>query len=161
VELPLETGDLFATFEHQEELPLQKMTPAERVHADYTGTGLTTGAHPMKLIRAQIPHVTAAKNLSGARNGSVVTIAGQVICRQRPGTASGVVFISLEDETGIANAIVKPATFEANRLVITQESFLQITGTLQHHEGVTHVKAGRIRALQAPAQSMPASHDFR
>jgi error-prone DNA polymerase len=160
VELPLETGDLFAGLERQEELPLQMMTPSERVHADYTGTGLTTGAHPMKLIRSQIPHVCPAGKLSGIRNGAVVTIAGQVICRQRPGTASGFVFISLEDETGIANAIVKPATFEANRLVITQESFLQITGTLQHHEGVTHLKAGRIRALPAPAQAVPQSHDF-
>jgi error-prone DNA polymerase len=160
VELPLETGDLFARLPVQDELPLQMMTPAERLHADYTGTGLTTGAHPMKLIRAQIPRVTTAKDLTGVRHNAVVTIAGQVICRQRPGTAHGFVFISLEDETGIANAIVTPAVFEANRLVITQESFLQITGVLQHHEGVTHLKARRICPLRAPVAAAPQSYDF-
>ncbi|HWB04726.1 MAG TPA: error-prone DNA polymerase [Verrucomicrobiales bacterium] len=161
VELPLETGDLFACVPREDELPLQMMTPSERLHADYSGTGLTTGAHPMKLIRAQIPHVTAAKDLTGVRNNAVVTIAGQVICRQRPGTAHGFVFVSLEDETGIANAIVTPPIFEANRLVITQETFLQITGILQRHEGVIHVKAGRIRPLKAPVAAAPESHDFR
>jgi error-prone DNA polymerase len=115
----------------------------------------------MKLIRAQIPHVTAAKDLAGVRNKAMVTIGGQVICRQRPGTAHGFVFISLEDETGIANAIVTPAIFEANRLTITQETFLQITGVLQRQDGVTHVKAGRIRPLHAPLAAAPQSHDFR
>jgi error-prone DNA polymerase len=115
----------------------------------------------MQLIRAQIPHVTAAKELAGVRHNTVVTIAGQVICRQRPGTAQGFVFISLEDETGIANAIVTPVVFEANRLTITQEPFLQITGAVQHQEGVIHVKAGRIQPLKAPVGAAPLSHDFR
>ncbi len=161
VELLMETGDLFAGIEHAEETSLQMMTLPERLHADYTGTGLTTGPHPMKLIRSTIPHVSRAADLPYIGNGKRVVIAGQVICRQRPGTARGFVFISLEDETGIANAIVTPAIFEANRLVITRESFLQITGILQHEEGVIHVKAGRIRPLDAPVAATLPSHDFR
>ncbi len=160
VELPLETGDLFAQVARRDPLPLQRMTLPERVKADYTGTGLTTGPHPMKLIRHRIPHVCPAEGLKSLRHGVPVTIAGQVICRQRPGTAHGFVFISLEDETGIANAIVTPAIFEANRLVITQESFLQITGALQNVEGVINIKAGRICPLQAPSIDAPRSYDF-
>jgi error-prone DNA polymerase len=84
-----------------------------------------------------------------------------VICRQRPGTAKGFVFISLEDETGIANAVVIPAFFERHRLVITQEPSLKITGRLQNVAGVTHVKAERIEALTDAALPAQASHDFR
>src|SRR5438067_6910053 len=108
---------------------------------------LTTGPHPMKLVRAQLPEVWRAIDLAQARHGSVVRIAGNVICRQRPGTAKGFVFISLEDETGISNAIVTPPMFEAERLVITEESFLLIEGRLQHVRNVIHVKALKIERL--------------
>jgi error-prone DNA polymerase len=89
-----------------------------------------------------------------------VLIAGAVICRQRPGTAKGVVFISLEDETGIANAIVSADLFERRRLIITGESALRITGRLQNVEGVIHVKALTIEPLDSPDLPTQASHDF-
>ena len=94
-------------------------------------------------------------------HGTRITIGGMVICRQRPGTANGVVFVSLEDETGIANAIVSSELFEQQRLCITQESFLQIEGVLQCVDNVIHVKARDIRPLFFEELAAPESHDFR
>ncbi len=140
--------------------PLAPMTRLERVQADYAGMSLTTGAHPMKFIRERLTDVVPAAELPYQRNHARVTIAGAVICRQRPGTAQGFVFISLEDETGVANAIVVPDLFEKRRLVITQEPFLRITGRLQNDDGVIHVKAARIEPLLDHALPAEASHDF-
>jgi error-prone DNA polymerase len=136
------------------------MTHLERIAADYRTTSLTVGDHPMKAIRSSLPGVWRAADLTEAINGSLVTIAGSVICRQRPGTAKGFVFISLEDETGVANAVVRPDLFERLRLVITQESALTITGKLQSHQGVIHIKAEQIRALARVELPVEASHDF-
>src|SRR5262249_26698961 len=132
-----------------------------RVGADYTGTGLTVGKHPMAAIRASLPDVWRAGDLPQATHGTLLKIAGQVICRQRPGTAKGFVFVSLEDETGVANAIVIPQLFERYRLRITEEPFLIIEGVLQNVDRVIHVKAQSIEALPLPDFSAPASHDFR
>ena len=103
--------------------PLAPMTLPERVKADYETMNLTTGPHPMKLLRGNLPHIWRAIDLVKARHGSTIQIAGNVICRQRPGTAKGFVFISLEDETGVSNAIVEPELFERFRLPITEEAF--------------------------------------
>src|SRR5205085_8955975 len=92
--------------------PLPPMDPAERLAADYNGTGLTTGPHPMSLVRPTLPDAWRACDLPRARHGSYIRIAGNVICRQRPGTAKGFVFISLEDETGTSNAIITPPLFD-------------------------------------------------
>ena len=92
--------------------PLLRMNAFERLEADFAGTGVTTGSHPMALIRERLPDVTLASDLPQCRNGQDVRVAGMVICRQRPGTAKGFVFISLEDETGVSNAIVDPRLFE-------------------------------------------------
>jgi error-prone DNA polymerase len=143
-----------------ESSPLAPMTLAERLRADFAGLELTAGTHPMALIRPDLPDVFRAVDLPLVKDGERVTIAGSVICRQRPGTAKGFVFISLEDETGIANAIVVPQLFEARRLVITQEPALRITGKLQNLHGVIHVKAEKISALAQPALPAQASHDF-
>jgi error-prone DNA polymerase len=141
--------------------PLAPMAPHERVSADFIGLGLTVGAHPMALVREKLPDIWRAADLVLARDGEQVVLGGSVICRQRPGTAKGTVFISLEDETGVANAIVHSALFERHRLVISQEPSLRITGRLQNRGGVIHVKAETIEALRVgdavPAQS---SHDF-
>ena len=163
VEIARDPEDLFAYAEAQSSraLPLQPMNPLERVRADYSGTTLTTGPHPMALIREKVPHLWRASELLKAPHGAQLSIGGMVICRQRPGTAKGVVFISLEDETGVANAIVYPNLFEERRLSISQESFLQIEGTLQHQEGVTHVMAARITPLLFADLCTPDSHDFR
>jgi error-prone DNA polymerase len=143
-----------------EDSPLVPMTLAERLRADFTGLELTAGIHPMALIRPNLPDVFRGIDLPLVKDGERVTVAGSVICRQRPGTAKGFVFISLEDETGIANVIVVPQLFEARRLVITQEPALRITGKLQNLHGVIHVKAEKIEPLTESALPAQASHDF-
>jgi error-prone DNA polymerase len=140
--------------------PLAAMTHVERIAADYQTTSLTVGSHPMQAIRASLPGILRAADLPAIPNGARVTIAGSVICRQRPGTAKGFVFVSLEDETGVANAVVRPPLFERFRLVITQEPALAITGRLQSHEGVIHVRAEQVRALIHSGLPAGASHDF-
>ncbi|HLX68890.1 MAG TPA: error-prone DNA polymerase, partial [Verrucomicrobiae bacterium] len=160
VEKPLRQDDLFEAVAAQEISPLAPMDYPERIRADFAGMHLTTGAHPMALLRPRLTGITRATDLPGAKHGSTIRIAGNVICRQRPGTANGFVFISLEDETGISNAIVTPPMFEANRLIITEEPFLLIEGRLQHIDGVIHVKAQRIERLPYDATVASHSYDF-
>jgi error-prone DNA polymerase len=166
-----EQGRLAACAPQKKESPLLPMTMPERVKADYDAMNLTTGPHPMKLLRAQLPDIWRASDLPSARHGSTIQIAGNVICRQRPGTAKGFVFVSLEDETGVSNAIVTPDLFERMRLLITEEPFLVIEGTVQNTENVVLIKAEKIRslahlpavatALQAGEQLVGSeSHDF-
>jgi error-prone DNA polymerase len=114
----------------------------------------------MRFLRAHLPHVTRAIDLPQEKHGRPVTIAGAVICRQRPGTGKGTVFVSLEDETGISNAIVRSDLFEKLRLTITHEAFLEIEGTLQHLGGVVSILAQTVRGLSAPLASEVQSHDF-
>ncbi len=140
--------------------PLAPMTAGERLQADYAGTGVTTGPHPVAFLRPRLDRVTPAAGLVECRNGSRVEIAGLVICRQRPGTAKGVVFVSLEDETGITNAILAAAFFEKHRLLVTQERFLRIGGRLQIHQGTVHVLASSVKRLETREMQPPASHDF-
>jgi error-prone DNA polymerase len=141
--------------------PLAPMTLAERVRADYETMNLTTGPHPMKLLRESLPNIWRAIDLPHARHGSIIQIAGNVICRQRPGTAKGFVFISLEDETGVSNAIVEPDLFEHFRLVITEEAFLLIEGQVQNSDNVVLIKASEIRPLLHEQLVGSESHDFR
>jgi error-prone DNA polymerase len=142
------------------ESPLLPMSMPERVKADYDTMNLTTGPHPMKLLRSQLPDIWRASDLSSARHGATVQIAGNVICRQRPGTAKGFVFVSLEDETGVSNAIVTPDLFERMRLLITEEPFLLIEGTVQNTENVVLIKAQKIRPLAHEQLAGSESHDF-
>jgi error-prone DNA polymerase len=141
--------------------PLVRMTLPERVKADYETMNLTTGPHPMKLLRESLPNIWRAIDLPHARHGSIIQIAGNVICRQRPGTAKGFVFISLEDETGVSNAIVEPELFEHFRLVITEEAFLLIEGEVQNSDNVILIKALEIRPLLHEQLVGSESHDFR
>jgi error-prone DNA polymerase len=140
--------------------PLAPMTLPERVKADYETMNLTTGPHPMKLLRESLPNIWRAIDLVNARHGSTIQIAGNVICRQRPGTAKGFVFISLEDETGVSNAIVEPDLFEHFRLVITEEAFLLIEGEVQSSDKVVLIKAREIRPLLHEQLVGSESHDF-
>ena len=142
------------------ESPLWPMTMAERVQADYETMNLTTGPHPMKLLRESLSNVWRAADLAHARHGTTIQIAGNVICRQRPGTAKGFVFISLEDETGVANAIVHPDLFEKMRLLITEEAFLLIEGEVQNSESVVLIRARRLSPLAHEKLLGSASHDF-
>ena len=140
--------------------PLERMSHLERLQADYETLGLTTGPHPMRLMREQLPDLWAAGDLKRGKPGARVKIGGAVITRQRPGTAKGFCFITIEDETGHANAIVRPNLFEELRLVINLEPSLMITGCLQNDQGVIHVMAEEIVAL--PLAGLPAqtSHDY-
>ncbi|MEP6602346.1 MAG: error-prone DNA polymerase [Spartobacteria bacterium] len=140
--------------------PLKRMNISERVQADYETMNLTIGPHPMKLLRERLPNVWRAIDLAQAQPGASVQIAGNVICRQRPGTAKGFVFISLEDETGVANAIVDPDVFERFRLMITEESFLLIEGDVQNSENVVLIKTRDIRPLAHEQLVGSESHDF-
>jgi error-prone DNA polymerase len=140
--------------------PLLPMTLPERVRADYEAMNLTTGPHPMKLLRETLPNIWRAIDLPHARHGLIIQIAGNVICRQRPGTAKGFVFISLEDETGVSNAIVEPDLFERFRLVITEEAFLLIEGEVQNSDNVVLIKAREIRPLTHEQLGGSESRDF-
>ncbi|HEV8586805.1 MAG TPA: DNA polymerase III subunit alpha [Methylomirabilota bacterium] len=159
-----ELGPLFAQSEEKGPSgpsPLPEMTTDERLLADYAGTGLTLGAHPMALRREELRArgVTRAADLARGRNGARVRVAGSVIVRQRPGTAKGFVFLSLEDETGIANVIVTPGLFARQRLALVSEPFLLVEGILQMQDGVISVRAARVEPLPRSAHTVP-SHDF-
>jgi len=141
--------------------PLAPMTRPERMQADFGGLNLTVGEHPMALVRERLSEVWRATDLPLGTHGDRVKVAGSVICRQRPGTAKGFVFISLEDETGIANVVVMPDLFEQRRMVINEEPALGVVGRLQIQDGVIHVKAETIEALNRDEVPTQASHDFR
>ncbi len=142
--------------------PLRSMTPPERLMADYAGTSLTIGPHPLALRRAELAlrGVLRASDLPHGRHGRRVRVAGAVITRQRPGTAKGFVFLTLEDETGIANIIVRPDLFSEQKRAIVGEPYLLVEGTLQIQEGVTSIKAERVIGLSNSGPE-PQSHDFR
>jgi error-prone DNA polymerase len=141
--------------------PLRQMDLKERLHADFSGTGLTVGRHPMAYYRPEMERqgVRTAKDLYELRDGQLVKVAGAVIVRQRPGTAHGFVFLSIEDETGVANIIVEPKIFDRYKETLVRSPFLLILGTLQNQQGSLSVKAGKVEALDVNAIPVP-SHDF-
>ncbi len=141
--------------------PLCAMNPEERLVADFRGTGLTVGPHPMAYHREHMDAigVRKASDLACIPNGKYLRIGGCVIARQRPGTAKGFVFLSLEDETGVANAIIMPDLFQKNRLLLTSEQFLMVEGTLQNQDNVISVKAQRVMPLSI-TRAETSSHDF-
>ena len=162
-------GELFEDGERDQERamspnprsPLPPMSATDRIVADYAGTGLTIGPHPMAYCRADLAlrGVLRSVDLPQSRDGRRVRVAGAVITRQRPGTAKGFVFLTLEDETGITNVIVRPDLFDRERAAIVSEPFLLVEGTLQNQEGIAAVKADRVQGLPgAPVD--PPSHDF-
>jgi error-prone DNA polymerase len=140
--------------------PLRPMDSHERLHADYAGMGLTIGPHPMALRREELAlrGVLRASDLPRARDGRRVRVAGMVITRQRPGTAKGFVFLTLEDETGISNIIVRPDLFDRDRMTVIRQPFLMVEGVLQNQDGVLSVKAERVQGIEGGA-SVDA-HDF-
>jgi error-prone DNA polymerase len=141
--------------------PLAQMTSEERLVADFHGTGMTIGPHPMSYRREQLNAmgVLRAADLAKIRNGAYVRVAGAVIARQRPGTAKGFVFLSLEDETGISNAIITPDLFAENRFVVVGGKFLLIEGRLQNIDNVISVKAARVEVMPV-SEAAVVSHDF-
>jgi error-prone DNA polymerase len=156
------SGPLFENLDTPEPpTPLKSMTAPERIRADFHGTGLTIGPHPMYLYREGLRArgVLPAADLAYIKNGRTIRVAGCVICRQRPGTAKGFLFLSLEDETGIANAIVEPDLFETHRETLVTAPYLLIEGVLQNQQGAISVKLRRAEPLDFAAVAAP-SHDF-
>jgi error-prone DNA polymerase len=156
------TGPLLEGIEEQDgKSPLAQMTSEERLVADFHGTGMTVGPHPMAYCRSVLDAIGVfrATDLAGIRNNTYVRVAGAVIARQRPGTAKGFVFLSLEDETGISNAIITPDLFAENRLTIVTGRFLLIAGRLQNVDNVISVKADRVEVLPV-SEAAVSSHDF-
>lgn len=141
--------------------PLLQMKTEERLIADYAGTGLTNGPHPMAYRRAELQRmgVLSARELKEFPNGYRVCTAGAVIARQRPGTALGFIFLSMEDETGISNIVIHPQLYDRQRILVTRGKFLKIFGKLQNQDGVVHVKAEELELLQAVEVELH-SHDF-
>ncbi len=147
--------------EPDEPSPLAPMNHEERLVADFHGTGLTVGPHPMAYRRAWLNAmgIRRASELRDLPSGKRLRIGGCVIVRQRPGTAKGFVFLSLEDETGVANAIITPDLFHQNRLLLASEKFLAIEGILQNQDNVISVKAERVQPLFV-TKAETVSHDF-
>ena len=141
--------------------PLRAMSTDERLVADYAGSGLTVGPHPMAFQRAAMrrQRVLSAAELRQAASGSYVRAAGSVIARQRPGTAMGFVFLSMEDETGISNIIVHPELYERERVAVTRGRFLMVEGKLQNEDGVVHVRADAVQIMTLNDIEV-RSHDF-
>jgi error-prone DNA polymerase len=141
--------------------PLQAMTPEARLVADYRNMGLTVGPHPMAYHRQTLQQqgILSALEMRKLPDGTKVRVAGSVIARQRPGTAKGFVFLSLEDETGIANAIITPQLFNQDHVTVVHKQFLLIEGRLQNQDNVISVKAERVLPLDL-TQAETTSHDF-
>jgi error-prone DNA polymerase len=155
-------GPLLETIEELDaRSPLAQMTSEERLVADFHGTGMTVGPHPMAYYRSVLNAlgVLRAADLATIRNGAYVRVAGAVIARQRPGTAKGFVFLSLEDETGISNAIITPDLFGQNRFTVVGGRFLLVEGSLQNIDNVISVKAARVEVLPV-SEAAVTSHDF-
>ena len=158
---PLLRGIMKTSESNSHSTPLVAMTTDERLTADYAGVGLTTGPHPMAYHRSDLrtSNILSAMDLPTCCFNASIRIAGCVIARQRPGTAKGFVFLSLEDETGIANIILTPDVFERDRLIVTRNRFLLIAGTVQNTDGVIHVKAHHLEPLNITDVPI-ASHNF-
>jgi error-prone DNA polymerase len=156
-------GELLAgTAPDEQPSPLAPMTPVELLRADFRNTSLSIGPHPVRFERQKLKErgIVTAEEITHMRDGSVVRVAGAVICRQQPATAKGFVFVSMEDETGIVNAILPPRLFDAARATVVREPYLVIDGVLQNQQGVVSVKAGRVQSLDMMDATAAGSHDF-
>jgi error-prone DNA polymerase len=155
-------GGLLAGVASASPSPLPEMSELERTLADYRGSGITTGPQLMAHFREELRRrgILAAKELRRVPDGRWVRTAGVVIVRQRPGTAKGILFLTLEDETGMSNAIVMPDVFLRNRALVHTAGLLVVEGPLQSQDGVIHVRARRFHRLDEP-DAVPPSRDFR
>ena len=157
------TGPLFTNQPPQSTSPqpLQPMSASERLNTDFHNTRITIGNHPIAFHREKLNAlgVTPANQLKNIRNGWPVRTAGCIICRQRPGTAKGLLFLSIEDETGVSNAVVMPDVFDRERATILNNSYLVIEGEMQNIDNVLTVRATRFEPLHVAEEAVP-SHDF-
>jgi error-prone DNA polymerase len=142
--------------------PLPGMTAMEETRADYSTMGLTSGPHLMTHLRERLAArgILPAAEIENVQHGAWVKTAGMVIVRQRPGTAKGFFFLTLEDETGISNAIVMPDLFQKHRALLRGAAILMVEGVLQKRDGVMLIKGQKFEELRLSG-FLPPSHDFR
>jgi error-prone DNA polymerase len=154
-------GALFRNHPIQEaEVQLPELQPIEQLKLDYARVGLSLHDHPMHHLRNDLKGVYQAKQLNDLASGTIVSVAGVVINRQRPHTASGVVFMTLEDETGLINLVFWSSVFEANRHIATHAKILLVGGKLDKRQGVTHIIVRLLHRLDTPIGIATRSRDF-
>jgi error-prone DNA polymerase len=130
---------------------LNEQTPWERLTADYGAYGIALEEHPLALLRDGLdPATVTCEALARIADGSKLTVAGLLVARQRPATARGVMFLLIEDETGVANVIVVPPVYERHRLTVRTASLVSVSGRLERREGVINVVAAAVRPLERP-----------
>jgi error-prone DNA polymerase len=138
---------------------LKDMTDWERMVADYGLLGLSPSYHPLALLRRDLPpDILSAEQVRASQDGARIRTAGLVVCRQRPGTAKGFVFLLLEDEAGLVNVVIRPDLYERQRSTLRGEPYLCIDGTVQLHSGTLNVLATRatpLGHLTAEATALP------
>jgi len=146
----------------QDMVELPDMSPWERMAAEYDNLGLSCDHHPMQFIRRTLHEdIVSTRHLEHLPDGAKVELAGLVVCRQRPGTAKGFVFLLLEDEFGLANVVIKPQLYQRARSVIRAEPFIRIKGQLQRKEGTTNLLAEYIQPLGVPPRApSPSARNF-
>jgi error-prone DNA polymerase len=145
----------------QDMAPLRPMTDWDRMIADYTILGMSSGHHPMSFLRPGLNEAIAPTHiLNNLPDGAAVQVAGMVVVRQQPGSAKGFVFLLLEDEFGLANIIVRPDLYEADRALVRGQPFIIVNGTLERRDGTTNVAAKRLTRLAAPGELAPQAHNF-
>ncbi|HNS96103.1 MAG TPA: error-prone DNA polymerase [Polyangiaceae bacterium] len=155
------SGSLFAHEPIREpDVALPALRPVEQLVLDYGRVGFSLQDHPMRHLRSKLEQTLFAEQLQHMRHGSKVAVAGVVINRQRPSTASGVVFMTLEDETAMISLVLWPSVFEAYRHILTHSKILWVQGTLDRREGVTHILVRAARRLDSPVGRIQ-SRDFR
>ncbi len=154
---------LFESVDEDEEIPeeLIPMTPIEEVYADYSTTGLSLKAHPISFLRNELSkqRCVCASDLSNLRDGRHVRVAGLVLLRQRPGTAKGITFVTLEDETGPINLVLFAAVWERFFRVARTSNAWLVDGKLENKKGVIHVIVGRLTDLASELQAKQTEED--
>jgi error-prone DNA polymerase len=156
----------------QDMVALPPFTRADELRADYAVSGLSPRYHPLGLLRpALAPDVVASPSLGGLRNGARARVAGLIVCRQRPPTAKGFAFLTLEDEHGLMNVIVRPDVYTRDRRTIDGEGLIVVAGAVQQRDGVLNLMARQVLPIDAarrPARHVPRaeailvarSHDY-
>ncbi len=152
--------------DHDEQLPesLTRMTPLEEVYTDYETTGVSLKGHPIEFYREKLSQlrVTPANDLPNITNGRFIRVAGLILLRQRPGTAKGITFVTMEDETGAINLVIRPETWKHHYLLCKQSNAWLVHGILENRQGVIHVLVGRVEDLQTVIRPLDVkSRDFR
>ncbi len=159
--LPLFAAAGAAELGEESDVPLPRMSVGEEVVEDYASLRMTLRAHPLRLVRHRLGTATPSDRLLDVPDASLVTVAGLVLVRQRPGTAKGVIFVTLEDDTGVSNVIVWPKVLEEFRCVVLSARLMRVTGKLQREGIVTHIVADKIEDLSDLLDSLGGEEGFQ